>query len=132
MRRCRKREAGIHRSHNLALWNLLFGVDDIEFLFPFRKAVIRYESNAKANPGQVNQQIIAAQLYFRNQFQLLLQYIRIMYETGMVHQMHRFDLFDVDAYEDVLTGIAGDLAETVINILDRAAEAECSMTDSFS
>lgn len=67
-----------------------------------------------------------------HQFHVLLQYIRIMYETGMVHQMHRFDLFDVDAYEDVLTCIAGDLTETAINILDRVAEAECSMTDSFS
>lgn len=63
-----------------------------------------------------------------HQFHVLLQYIRIMYETGMVHQMHRFDLFDVDAYEDVLTCIAGDLTETAINILDRVAEAKCSKT----
>lgn len=55
-----------------------------------------------------------------HQFYVLLQYIRIMNELGMVRCMYRFDLFDVDAYEDVLTDIAGDLAETAIDVLDHA------------
>lgn len=52
-----------------------------------------------------------------HQFQLLLQYIRIMYELGQVQQMYRFDVFDVEAYDDVIMEIMRSWIESFIGIL---------------
>ena len=38
-----------------------------------------------------------------HQFQILLRYIRVMYELGMAQQMYRFDVFDVEAYDVFFT-----------------------------
>ena len=72
-------------------------------------------------------------LFFKrlHQFHVLLQYIRIMYEMGMVQHMQRFDLFDVDAYEEVLTGIVRDMTETIIKVLNQVGETKCPTSDSF-
>ena len=49
----------------------------------------------------------------------------------MVQHMQRFDLFDVDAYEEVLTGIVRDMTETIIKVLNQVGETKCPTSDSF-
>ena len=52
-----------------------------------------------------------------HQFQLLLQYIHMMYELGHVRQMYRFDVFDVEAYDEVIMEIMRGWIESFIEIL---------------
>lgn len=82
------------------------------------EALRRYESDPEF---QAHMNTFIKRLH---QFNVLLQYIRIMYETGMVQHMRRFDLFDVDAYEDVFTDIGREIAEALIEVLNRAEESE--------
>ena len=59
-----------------------------------------------------------------HQFQILLRYIRVMYELGMAQQMYRFDVFDVEAYDDVITEIMRGWIESFIEILIPADDTQ--------
>ncbi len=58
------------------------------------------------------------------QFQMLLRYIRVMYELGLAQSIYRFDLFDIDAYDEVITEIMGTGMELFIGVLNRVDDLE--------
>lgn len=59
------------------------------------------------------------QKYF-HRFHVLLQYIRIMYEMGTAQFMRRFDIFEIGAYDEVITSVLKDWNEHMLRILSEA------------
>ena len=55
-----------------------------------------------------------------HQFYVLLQYIRIMNEIDLVQFMRRFDIFEIEAYDEVITSVLKDWNEHMIRILSEA------------
>lgn len=49
-----------------------------------------------------------------------LQYIRIMNEIDLVQFMRRFDIFEIEAYDEVITSVLKDWNEHMIRILSEA------------
>ena len=58
--------------NQLTLWKLFFGLDDKELVGILWYTVVRNKSDAKSDPCEIDQKIVAAQLDFRNQIQLML------------------------------------------------------------
>ena len=50
----------------------------------------------------------------------MLQYIRIMNEIDLVQFMRRFDIFEIEAYDEVITSVLKDWNEHMIRILSEA------------
>ncbi len=67
-----KRDAGAPDSQQLPRGQLLLGVHDKEIVVLPGDAVVRKKGDAQADPGQVDKQVVAAQLHLRHKVQVVL------------------------------------------------------------
>ena len=63
----------VPRGNQLTLWKLFFGLDDKELVGILWYTVVRNKSDAKSDPCEIDQKIVAAQLDLRHQFKLVLR-----------------------------------------------------------
>ena len=88
--------------NQLTLWKLFFGLDDKELVGILWYTVVRNKSDAKSDPCEIDQKIVAAQLDFRNQIQLMLLEERMQKFTGCTFSVQHDDRITLQFFEGKL------------------------------
>ena len=94
--------------NQLTLWKLFFGLDDKELVGILWYTVVRNKSDAKSDPCEIDQKIVAAQLDFRNQIQLMLLEERMQKFTGCTFSVQHDDRITLQFFEGKLCGNVPD------------------------
>ena len=88
--------------NQLTLWKLFFGLDDKELVGILWYTVVRNKSDAQSDPCEIDQKIVAAQLDFRNQIQLMLLEERMQKFTGCTFSVQHDDRITLQFFEGKL------------------------------